>query len=99
MNSSRDAPERYRLQIVSRAVAVLWKFSADRPRWTLDELAMELEINKTSLLRLMRTLELEDLLVRESSEYRLGARVLDQSRGCAGFRSGLVGSHMKGIAR
>lgn len=69
--------QKYHLQILTRALSVLFVFSADRAEWTLDELANELDLNKTSLLRIVRTLEAERFLFRRSNTYRLGPRVLD----------------------
>jgi DNA-binding IclR family transcriptional regulator len=74
-NDSGD--DRYHLQILSRAIGVLFAFSARRPQRTLDELAAELELSKTSLLRILRTLEGERFLLRSDDHYRLGPRVLD----------------------
>ena len=69
--------ERYRVQILSRAISVLFAFSQQQPERRLDELASELSLNKTSLLRILRTLEAERFLVRTDDRYRLGPRVLD----------------------
>lgn len=69
--------DRYHVQILSRAIAVLFAFSARRPERSLDELAEELGFNKTSLLRILRTLESERFVLRDGDLYRLGPRVLD----------------------
>lgn len=69
--------DRYHLQILSRAVAVLFAFSARRPQRTLDDLAAELELSKASLLRILRTLETERFVLRTDDRYRLGPRVLE----------------------
>lgn len=69
--------ERYHVQILSRAIAVLFAFTAPRPERTLDELAEDLGFNKTSLLRILRTLEAERFVIRDDERYRLGPRVLD----------------------
>jgi DNA-binding IclR family transcriptional regulator len=70
---------KYYLQILGRAIAVLFAFTADRPEWTLDDLADHLALNKTSLLRILRTLEAEGFVVRRDAGYCLGSRVLDLS--------------------
>lgn len=69
--------KKYFVQNISRALHVLFVFSAQRPEWTLEDLADELELNKTSLLRILHTLEHEGLLLRRENKYRLGSRVLD----------------------
>lgn len=71
-----DADDRYHIQVLSRAVRVLYSFSARRPSQTLDGLSERLDINKTTLLRIVRTLESEQLLLRSGDHYRLGPRVL-----------------------
>lgn len=71
--------DRYHLQILSRALAVLFAFTPTSPEWTLESLSTELELNKTSLLRILRTLESEKLVLRHDDRYRLGPRVLDFS--------------------
>ena len=75
--SSTD--DKYKLQILSRALSVLFAFSPSRKTRSLDSLAAELDINKTSLLRILRTLEAERFLLRQGDGYRLGPRVLDLS--------------------
>ena len=68
---------KYHLQHLARALQVLFVFSPQRPEWSLEDLARELELNKTSLLRVLRTLEHERFLLRRGGGYRLGPRVLD----------------------
>ncbi|MDT3680935.1 MAG: IclR family transcriptional regulator [Truepera sp.] len=63
-------------QLLSRAVAVMFAFSAIRPRRSLADLSEELGVNKASLLRILRALEAEGLLRRSGNDYQLGARVL-----------------------
>jgi DNA-binding IclR family transcriptional regulator len=65
-------------QSVLRAVAVLKCFDEAHPRWRLSELARSLELNKTTVFRLLSALESEGLLARdESSEsYVLGPGIL-----------------------
>ncbi|CAN5824317.1 IclR family transcriptional regulator [soil metagenome] len=68
---------KYHLQHLARALQVLFVFSAGRSEWSLEDLASELKLNKTSLLRIVRTLENERFLLRRGQGYRLGPRVLD----------------------
>jgi len=69
----RDAGQ---VKILSRAIAVLDAFTIQRPVLTLTELSDVLEINKPTLLRILRTLEDEGLVVRKDMTYRLGSKVL-----------------------
>ena len=77
-NDTADvAEDKYKVQLLSRALTVLFAFSAKRPKRTLDELAAELNLNKASLLRILRTLEAEKVLLRFGDSYGLGPRVLE----------------------
>ena len=77
MGTQDGGDDRYRLQVIERTLAVLFAFSTARPVLTLDELVGALAINKTSLFRIVRTLEIEGLLIRDDESYRLGPRVLE----------------------
>ena len=69
--------DNYQIQILSRAISVLFSFSDDNIDRTLEDLASELSINKASLLRILRTFETERFVVRSGNSYRLGPRVLE----------------------
>jgi DNA-binding IclR family transcriptional regulator len=69
--------DRYRLQMLERAVEVLFSFARDAPQLSLDDMSIRTGINKTSLLRVLRTLEPYGFVVRDEDRYRLGPRVLD----------------------
>lgn len=71
--------EKYRIQIVERAIQTLLSFAAPASSQTLEELAKRTGTNKTTMLRIIRTLENAGFLVRDDDRYRLGARVLDIS--------------------
>jgi len=62
------------LQSVERAIAILKSFSLDRPERGVSELGRELGLHKSTVSRLMRTLEHGGLLSRspETERYRLG---------------------------
>ena len=77
MPNKPASEDKYRIQILSRAISVLFTFSSRKPEHSLDELAGILGINKTSLLRIVRTLVAEKFLVYDRDRYRLGPRVLD----------------------
>lgn len=72
--------ERYRLQILERAIAVLFGFGGDAPQQSLDDMAVRTGINKTSLVRILRTLEPAGFLIRTDERYRLGPRVLNLAK-------------------
>ncbi len=74
---SGNAEEKYKVQLLSRALTVLFTFSAKKPKLTLDDLAAEISLNKASLLRILRTLEAEKILLRFGDNYGLGPRVLE----------------------
>jgi DNA-binding IclR family transcriptional regulator len=68
---------KYYLQNLARALQVLFVFSSEKQELSLDQLAAEAGLNKTSLLRILRTLEHEHFLLRRDQAYRLGPRVLE----------------------
>jgi DNA-binding IclR family transcriptional regulator len=61
-------------QAVVRAISLLKVFSDEHDEWQLTDLAKEVGINKTTAFRLLKALEGEGLLARdsESNAYRLG---------------------------
>src|SRR5262249_22134948 len=65
-------------QAVLRAVALLKAFSAERPAWSVGELARAVGLNKTTAYRLLSALESEGLLERApgGAGYRLGPELL-----------------------
>ena len=100
-NETPEQGGKYTVQILARAVSVLATL-ADRPEpWTLDELGSEIDVNKPSLLRILRTLEDERLVLRSDDGYRLGPRVLEFSHGyLQGLALGDVAqSHMRALAK
>lgn len=71
--------DKYRIQIVERTLEVLLTFQANASSLTLEDLVQRTGTNKTTVLRIVRTLEHTGFLVREEDSYRLGAKVLDLS--------------------
>ncbi len=84
---------KYTVQILVRAVHVLDALASRVSGWRLDELCDTLEINKASLVRILRTLEDERLVRRDGDVYTLGPHVLDLSHGY------LVGLELTDVAR
>jgi DNA-binding IclR family transcriptional regulator len=62
------------VQSVERAITILKSFSLERPVRGVSELSRELGLHKSTISRLMTTLEREGLLARdpETEQYRLG---------------------------
>jgi DNA-binding IclR family transcriptional regulator len=63
---------------VARAVAVLKAFGGGRSAWGITELANELSLSKTTVFRILRTLEQEGMLTRDPGRdvYRLGPELI-----------------------
>ncbi len=76
MGSTPHDAERYRIKVLSRACTVLAAFGDAAPRMSLDELQRAVGVPKPTLFRIVRTLELEGLLVRHEDRYSLGSQVL-----------------------
>lgn len=70
---------KYVVQSLSRALHVLWTMAERNNGWTLDDLAQHHDLNKASMLRILRTLEADRVVLRDGDEYALGPRVLDLS--------------------
>ncbi|MFN2220420.1 MAG: IclR family transcriptional regulator, partial [Anaerolineae bacterium] len=66
------------VQAVERAIAILKSFSTERPERGVGELSRELGLHKSTVSRLMQTLEQGGLLARnpETKRYRLGTELL-----------------------
>jgi len=66
------------VQSVARAIAILKSFSLERPERGVSELSRELGLHKSTVSRLMRTLEQGGLLSRspETERYRLGVDLI-----------------------
>lgn len=66
------------VQSVERAIAILKSFSLERPERGVSELSRELGLHKSTISRLMRTLEHGGLLSRspETERYRLGVDLI-----------------------
>ncbi|MCL7451740.1 MAG: IclR family transcriptional regulator [Anaerolineae bacterium] len=75
------------VQSVERAIAILKSFSIDKPERGVGELSRELGLHKSTVSRLMTTLERGGLLSRspESQRYRLGIDLLGLAAHVAGY--------------
>ena len=72
------ADSRYIVPALSRGLALLEAFSAERPSLTLSELSKAVGLSRSSTYRLVYTLEDMGFLLRDkgSKSYRLGTRIL-----------------------
>ena len=70
---------KYVVQALSRALQILWTMAEHNHGWTLEQLAQHHALSKASMLRILRTLEIERVVLRENDTYSLGPRVLDLS--------------------
>ncbi len=79
MSANPAIDDRYRVPALSRGLALLEAFSAERPALSLVDLSRVLDISRSSAFRLAYTLvELGYLLRDEAAKtYRLGPRVLN----------------------
>ena len=72
-----EIEERYIVPGLDRGLRLLQLFSPERPHWTLSELARALGLSRSSVFRLVYTLEAGGFLRREGEKtVRLGAAVL-----------------------
>lgn len=71
--------DRYRIQAIERASAILGAFSPDRPELGVTELAEMLELHKSTVHRFLVNLERAGLVERlpRSGRYRLGLRLFE----------------------
>lgn len=71
--------ERYRIQAIERAVALLNAFSADEPELGVTELAARVGLHKSTVHRFLVNLEAGGLVERNprTGRYRLGIRVFE----------------------
>lgn len=74
MSNRRDPT----VQSVERAVAILRSFSCEKPERGVSELSRELGVHKSTVFRLLATLERHGLVARnpETERYRLGLELL-----------------------
>ncbi|MBN1836515.1 MAG: IclR family transcriptional regulator [Spirochaetales bacterium] len=74
-----QAIEMQYLSSVQRALSVLDLFSPENPELSLAEISRQMDVHKSSVLRILATLESAGLLARDkrSGRYRLGLRILE----------------------
>jgi DNA-binding IclR family transcriptional regulator len=65
--------------VLEKAIRLLGRFDADRTEWGVTELSRELEINKSTVSKILSTFENNRFLVKnsENRKYRLGLRLFE----------------------
>jgi len=69
-------PDRYTVPGLERGLRLLACFTPEHPLWTAPDLARRLALPRSTIFRLLTTLEQAGYLQRSGSEYRLGLAVL-----------------------
>lgn len=67
-------------KVLEKALRVLELFAAERPAWTVTEIARELDLPTATAHRILRTLERHSYLMKSGTRYRLGLGALDLGR-------------------
>ncbi|MDF2501989.1 MAG: hypothetical protein K0Q77_2703 [Anaerosporomusa subterranea] len=69
----------WKINSVANSIRVLKCFTGNKPEWILSQLALELKMPKSTLLNMLRTLELLGLIIKNESNqsYRLGLELLE----------------------
>lgn len=79
MDATREDQSKYGLETVRRAITLLRCFTLEEPELGVTELSRRLQVHKSTVSRLVGTLEIESLVVRnsETGRYRLGVGLLE----------------------
>lgn len=79
MHTGREESSKYGLETVRRAITLLRSFSLEEPELGVTELSRRLQVHKSTVSRLLGTLEMESLVVRNSDtgRYRLGVGLIE----------------------
>lgn len=86
--------ERYLVPALDRGLRILGLFTAERPQWGPGEIARALDLTRSSVFRLLHTLEVHGYLVRAGArDVRLGPVVLALAHGFS------AGHDLVGLAR
>jgi DNA-binding IclR family transcriptional regulator len=81
MSLEEEIPQKAGVESVKRAFSILHCFSLDRPELGVTEISRELGVHKSTVSRLLSTLESERIVIQssESGRYRLGVGLLELS--------------------
>jgi len=74
-----QSANRYKVQVIDRALAILEVLADDGPALTLAELAGRIRLPKSTVLRLLNVLQQHRLVARDSrsGNYRLGLKLME----------------------
>ena len=75
------------LQSVQNGLRILQLFTSESPKWGLTEIANKLQLNKSTVSRLLTDLVAEGFLQKEQKKYSLGFSLLSMS--------GVITSHLE----
>ncbi|MGI6666554.1 MAG: IclR family transcriptional regulator [Bacillota bacterium] len=67
----------YQVRAVSRALRILQAFTPERPVHNLSDLSRSLGLHKSTMLRLLSSLEAERFIEKTKDGYRLGTKVFE----------------------
>lgn len=71
--------EPWHLNSVSKTICTLQTFTASKPEWTLTQLSRELNISKSTMTNILKTLLSFGYITRCNNGYRLGVELLELS--------------------
>ena len=81
MSFEEEIPQKVGVESVKRAFSILRCFSLDRPELGVTQISRELGVHKSTVSRLISTLESESIAIRnpKAGRYRLGVGLLELS--------------------
>ena len=81
MSFEEEIPQKVGVESVKRAFSILRCFSLDRPELGVTQISRELGVHKSTVSRLISTLESERIVIRnpKAGRYRLGVGLLELS--------------------
>ena len=79
-DSPKDPKDKYIVPALAQGLSILALFSRDRPMWTAPEIGQELGLSRTTVFRMLHTLEAAGFITRPENEraFRLGPAVLSR---------------------
>lgn len=75
-NDNKDQPS-WKVNSVAKCIQILQKFTVEKPEWQLTQLSKELSIPKSTLLNMLKTLQMYGYITRLNNQnYSLGIELL-----------------------
>lgn len=95
MDARQEEQSKYGLETVRRAIALMRCFSLEEPELGVTELSRRLDVHKSTVSRLLGTLESESFVIRnaETGRYRLGVGLIELAS------LAVLGSDLRAVAR